>query len=105
MDEYISKQAILEHLNDCKEDALFDEDMARICFAIGIFIENMKAADVQPVHHGKWEDEHYDDLLECFIATCPECGYESTDKYKISDNHRCCEYCGAKMDLKDGDAE
>lgn len=51
MDEYISKQAILKHLNDCKEDPLFDPDMARICFALGIFIENMKAADVQPVTH------------------------------------------------------
>lgn len=54
---------------------------------------------------GQWEDEHYDELLECYEATCSECGYESTDKYKISDNHRCCEYCGAKMDLKDGGAE
>jgi hypothetical protein len=49
MDEYISKKAILQHLNNCKEDPLFDPDMARICFAIGIFIENMKTADVQPV--------------------------------------------------------
>ena len=46
MDEYISREAVLEHLNKCKEDPLFDPDMARICFAISIFIENMKAADV-----------------------------------------------------------
>lgn len=36
MDEYISKQAILKHLNDCKEDPLFDPE------------------DVQPVRHGRW---------------------------------------------------
>lgn len=33
MDEYISREAVLEHLNKCKEDPLFDPDMARICFA------------------------------------------------------------------------
>ena len=50
MDEYISREAVLEHLNKCKEDPLFDPDMARICFAISIFIENMQASDVQPVN-------------------------------------------------------
>lgn len=49
MSEYISRVAVLEHLNKCKEDPLFDPDMARICFAISIFIENMAAADVQPL--------------------------------------------------------
>lgn len=49
MSEYISREAVLKHLNECKEDPLFDPDMARICFAISIFIEEMQAADVQPV--------------------------------------------------------
>lgn len=59
-------------------------------------------ADVQPARQGTWEEERYDDLLHCYIATCSECGYESTDKYIISESHRYCEYCGARM-LKDGD--
>ena len=58
----------------------------------------ISAADVQPVRRGKWEDERYDDLLHCYIATCSECGYESTDKYSITNNHKCCEYCGARME-------
>ena len=53
MNEYINKEAVLNHLNACKEDPLFNPDMARICFAISIFIENMQAADVQPVVHCK----------------------------------------------------
>lgn len=53
MAEYISREAVLEHLNRCMEDPLFDPDMARICFAISIFIENMQAADVQPVRRAE----------------------------------------------------
>lgn len=49
MAEYISKKAVLEHLDKCKNDPLFDPDMARICFAMSIFVKNMKAADVQPL--------------------------------------------------------
>lgn len=70
MDEYISKQAILKHLNDCKEDPLFDPDMARIWFAIGIFIENMKAADVQPVN--QWisvNDRLPENTKPCAVVT------------------------------------
>ena len=71
-------------------------------------LENMvipAAVDVQPVRRGEWEEERFDELLQCYSATCSECGYESTDKYRITDNHRHCEYCGAKMVSKDGDTE
>lgn len=51
--EYISREAVLKHLNECKEGPFFDPDMVRICFAISVFIEDMQAADVQPVKHGK----------------------------------------------------
>ena len=62
-------------------------------------LENsIESADVQPVRRGEWEDERYDDLLGCYIATCSECGYESTDRYRITDNHKHCEYCGASME-------
>lgn len=78
-------------------------------------IEKLRAARVEPsvsdVRYvklakceekpGKWENEQYDELLECYSATCSECGYESTDRFRITDNHRHCEYCGARMDLKE----
>lgn len=47
MAEYISRDELLKHLNECKNDPLFDPDMARICFAISVFVKNMKTADVQ----------------------------------------------------------
>lgn len=58
--------------------------------------------DAELVKCGQWENEHYDELLECYEAICSECGYESTDKYHIADSHRLCENCGARM-IKDGD--
>lgn len=64
-------------------------------------IKEFPAADVQPVKLGKWECEHYDELIECYVANCSECGYESTDNYRITPNHRYCEYCGTRM-IKDG---
>ena len=49
MAEYICREELIEHLDKCRLDPLFDPDMARTCYAIGIFVENMKSADVQPV--------------------------------------------------------
>lgn len=91
--EYISREAVLEHLNKCKEDPLFDPDMAKICFAISIFIENMQAADVQPVHHGRWIEvtpKHSRCSVcdtTCLIAV-----------YPISKGANFCPNCGARMD-------
>lgn len=92
MDEYISREAVLEHLNKCKEDPLFDPDMARICFAISIFIENMQAADVQPVKRGRWELTDNPSFRKC-----SECGaWWSSD---ITDNRftNYCPKCGARL--------
>ena len=96
MDEYISREAVLEHLNKCKEDPLFDPDMARICFAISIFIENMQAADVQPIRHGRWIDHEKFERKNCNV--CIECsvcntwfGHDCIPKTKF------CPYCGARM--------
>lgn len=59
-------------------------------------IDNMELKAIDR-GRGQWENERYDDLLCCYIANCSECGYESTDKYKISESHRYCERCGADM--------
>ena len=96
MDEYISREAVLEHLNKCKENPLFDPDMARICFAISIFIENMKAADVQPVKHGKWSEIYHD--IENYSASCTNCG-EPTVRRVWFRPYDFCPHCGAKMNI------
>jgi hypothetical protein len=72
----------------------FEIPMSELC---DVFAD-IPAADVQPAKRGKWEHEHYNEQIECYVANCSECGYESTDKYRITSNHRYCEYCSARMD-------
>lgn len=54
MAEYISREELRKHLKECYEDELFDADMRRATIGIDVYVENMPAADVQPVKHGKW---------------------------------------------------
>lgn len=58
--------------------------------------------DTELMNYGQWENEHYDELLNCYFANCSECGYESTDCSKITDNHKYCEFCGTRM-MKEGE--
>lgn len=110
MAEYISKQDVIDYLNgylhSLGEDAdtLFNRGQRRALTNSIQDILAVKAAKIQPVKRGKWEGEHYNELIECYEANCSECGYESTDKYRITDNHRYCEYCGTRM-IKDGDTK
>lgn len=100
MNDYISREAMLNNLTADLEHHS-DEGDPRTVLVMQRFIkyvEDFPAADVQPIKRGRWESEHYDELMECYEATCSECGYESTDKYHIADSHRCCENCGARMD-------
>ena len=101
MAEYISREEVLKHLNECKEDPLFDPDMARICFAISIFIEEMQAADVQPVKHGEWDFQGYQ-LFKC--TNCKE--IFTQNQLEAMQNHinqeeftfpNFCPNCGARM--------
>ena len=58
---YIEKESILKELDNtidkCKEDPITDVDVADVISAIMMFIENMQAADVLPVRHGKWQQD------------------------------------------------
>lgn len=76
-------------------ELVFSHELCHKCAeTVDIFITQ----DVEPVKQGTWEDERYDDdLLHCYIATCSECGYESTDRYHISESHKYCENCGVRM--------
>lgn len=84
--EYISREAVI---NITAETGAWETQNR---------VRELPAADVQPVKRGRWEFEHYNEIIECYVANCSECGYESTDKYRITSNHRNCEYCGARMD-------
>ena len=59
-------------------------------------INAMPTVDAEPVRHGKWIPEAYDDMFCC----CSECG---THEYKETIevlHYDYCPYCGAKMDAE-----
>ena len=102
MAEYISRDELLKHLNERKDDPLFDPDMARICFAISVFIENTQVADVQPIKHGRWIDIYEYCEKNGYVPSgmgiyywCSEC--DKAEK-KTSDF---CPNCGARMDVSE----
>ncbi len=50
-------------------------------------IDNMPAADVAEVRHGRWSDN-------IWVWTCSECGNDASTDWDY------CPHCGAKMDIK-----
>ena len=82
MDEYINKQAFLDHMK--RTDRYFN---------VKFDIENFPNADVAPVRHGRWEEASDGDGI-----VCPFC---RTDFCTIIYDTECfnyCPNCGAKMD-------
>lgn len=64
-------------------------------------LEEMKAADVQPVKHGKWLHFNNDSNF-IFCSECKHEAYWDTDYGQQLFDY--CPYCGARM-MKDGDTE
>lgn len=60
---------------------------------IEAMLENLPAADVEPVRHGEWIEDH--DYLKC-----PECSVMVKRDFTFFDigNWNYCPNCGAKMD-------
>lgn len=70
------------------------------------FFVNCPLPDVQPVKHGQWVCEFYNDVFDVYQADCSVCKRESTNKYdKVSESYEYCPHCGAKMDLKEGNTD
>lgn len=73
-------------------------------------IDEIPAADVVEVRHGRWIFKEYDEMPWCTQAICSECGAvvennsslttESGEKYFLKDNQYC-RKCGALMDKED----
>ena len=102
IDEYISKSAVLDTLDRANLMWYFETE--------GDYQELLKdikripVADVQPLKHGQWVCEFYNDVFDVYQADCSVCKRESTNKYdKVSESYEYCPHCGAKMDLKDED--
>ena len=62
----------------------------------------MPAINTEPVVHAHWVNERYDGCRKLWTANCTSCGSESVDeRYRgVSEFHKCCHWCGAKMDEK-----
>lgn len=92
MAEYIEREALFRSIAD---------DVAPFNVAM-VFrhIHNAPAADVAPVRHGRWIEDH--DYLKC-----PECGVMVKWDFTFFDigNWNYCPNCGAKMDGGDDDAK
>lgn len=103
MSEYIEREAVMAY--PIRKDH-YDREHGNEHFIFGIesvieFVENLPAADVAPVRHGRWNDINPTVLnpgvnwvCRCSLCGCPQ-------DYK----HNYCPNCGALMDGKEDEHE
>lgn len=97
MAEYIEREAAKEAADYAIEMTSSEYD------AVALAIDNIPAADVAPVVHGRWIRPHWKNSNYCY--DCSECGGEATHRdYQWAKDgiYPICPNCGARMD---GDAE
>lgn len=93
MDEYIKRAAIMEF--PIRKDHC-DKERANEHFIFGIesvleYVQNLPAADVAPVVHGRWDNlDGYKTRMVCSV-----CGWDVPEYGKF---YSYCPNCGAKMD-------
>lgn len=89
-DEYISKLDVVRILQKA-----YAEGRIKAKDGLAAVLDDINAADVQPIQHGKWIGVDYDTYFEC-----SECKHMTDwQLYKY------CPYCGARMNvIKDGDS-
>lgn len=94
--DYISRDELRKHLADCMTAEFFDSDMKKAVVGIDVYVENMPAADVQPVKHGYWVEE------EPRVLKCSVCGERAPMNYLGQNciDSRYCPWCGTKMDTE-----
>ena len=96
MAEYIDRDAIYTAFANACTDVL--ERASEIYYIAGFsyelvieILDNIPAADVAPVRHGKWLYGDYYDIGD----VCSECDWDSKMTHPY---YRYCPNCGAKMD-------
>lgn len=95
---YIEREAILSY--PIRADHC-DKKNANEHFIFGIesvmeFVENLPAADVAEVRHGRWEEASDGDGV-----VCSECGTDFCTMIHETEKFRFCPNCGARMDKED----
>ena len=98
MSDYINRYAVLNVINDAiANNALSYESCVN---EIIEFIAKIPSADVQPVRHGRWNEESPDCLDGDSVYVCSACGETWTliEGTPLDNNMHYCPNCGAKMD-------
>ena len=97
MDEYVEREEIRRAYEKLTRSYV-NGDPYIADWRFDEMIENLHAADVAPVRHGRW-------IGKGEYAVCMECGGRSGTQYDgvepIPLMTQFCPNCGAKMDLKD----
>ena len=105
MSEYISKHEVIEEIKRiyCTDCNSYNGAMCRACEHMDDMdiIEDIPAADVQPVKHGKWESSQR--TIETGTVYCSNCAieYYISDLQTVGDCNgivHYCPNCGARMD-------
>lgn len=91
MAEYIKRETVINHLDACMDTIYKPEIVALKCF-----VEGIPAADVAPVRHGRWIEDH--DYFKC-----PKCSVMVKRDFTFFDigNWNYCPNCGAHMKKED----
>lgn len=98
MAEYIDREALLKHLQECRETSVGSCPTFAVIAAVQAYVGGMPAADVAPVVHGKWISNG---ISGSMLSGCSVCGY-TCGAYSF----QYCPNCGAKMDGKgEGDGQ
>lgn len=101
-DEYISRAALLEHLDRCKQSEDATTLTAAVITALQCFVQRQPTADVAEVVQGQWEGEgdgYADGEIVLDVWYCSQCGYcidDGTDNPDCLPKH--CPGCGAMME-------
>ena len=98
MDEYISREEVIKKIKSCisAADDAWESGYNTAMTEIMEYFKHIPAADVEPVKHGKWEQD-----------ICTNCGksleelFEGEFYYDREELHFC-PNCGARME---GDSE
>ena len=97
MEKYIEREALLKHLQECRETSVGSCPTFAVIAAVQAYVGGMPAADVAPVVHWNWIK--HDDFLGRTVE-CSECHSETMGDTPY------CPACGAKMDGKgEGDGQ
>lgn len=111
MDEYIKREAAIAIIEEKQKELCpvgrygrgyvygFDREKYDAWDEIIDALENIPAADVAPVVHGRWDDSgRYTFPSGSTAVRCTNCGCALTESEYHLNNWNYCPVCGAKMD-------